>query len=96
MSGPPAGVIGAAGEVQDLIVMKAFAGRSQDWPDIEGIVLRRGHRLDSHLIERELEPLLALKEPQGRRARTAGGASEQDPVDQALASFRSPGTADSQ
>lgn len=47
---------------EDLIVLKAFAGRDQDWLDIEGVATRQGHRLDSQLIWRELEPLLELKE----------------------------------
>jgi hypothetical protein len=41
--------------------MKAFAGRGQDWVDIEAIIDRRGPSLDWASIERELEPLLALK-----------------------------------
>lgn len=47
---------------EDLIVLKAFAGRERDWLDIEGIVLRQGQRLDAGLIWRELTPLLVLKE----------------------------------
>jgi hypothetical protein len=47
---------------EDLIVFKAFAGRAQDWIDIEGIVVRQHGRLDEELIWRELVPLLELKE----------------------------------
>ena len=47
---------------EDLIVMKSFAGRGQDWVDIEAIIVRRGPALDWALIDRELEPLLALKD----------------------------------
>jgi hypothetical protein len=47
---------------EDLIVFKAFAGRAQDWIDIEGIALRQQRRLDEGLIWRELLPLLELKE----------------------------------
>jgi hypothetical protein len=47
---------------EDLIVFKAFAGREQDWIDIEGIALRQHHRLDEQLIWQELTPLLELKE----------------------------------
>lgn len=57
------GVSIATCSAEDLVVMKAFAGRAQDWPDIEGVILRRGEALDWALIHRELAPLLALKEP---------------------------------
>jgi len=64
---------------EDLVVMKAFAGRGQDWVDIEGIVARRGPALDWASIDRELEPLLALKDPTASRERLAalrrGGAA---------------------
>jgi hypothetical protein len=46
---------------EDLIVMKVFANRDRDWPDVEGIVMRQGADLDWELIERELNPLLALR-----------------------------------
>lgn len=49
---------------EDLIVFKAFAGREQDWIDIEGIAVRRCRHLDLHLIWQELMPLLELKEDQ--------------------------------
>jgi hypothetical protein len=47
---------------EDLVVMKAFAGRDQDWLDIESIIVRQGERLDWKLIDRELGPLLSAKE----------------------------------
>lgn len=56
---------------EDLVVMKAFAGRSQDWPDIEGIVMRQGGRLDWSLIDAELTPLLAVKDPDDTMERLA-------------------------
>lgn len=46
----------------DLIVHKVFAGRDQDWLDVRGILIRSGHLLDLQLIERELAPLLELKQ----------------------------------
>ena len=46
---------------EDLVVLKAFAGRDQDWLDIAGIVIRQGERLDAELILDELGPLLDLK-----------------------------------
>ena len=47
---------------EDLVVFKAFAGRAQDWIDIEGIALRQSRSLKPGLIWQELTPLLELKE----------------------------------
>lgn len=47
---------------EDLIIHKAFANRTQDWFDIEGIVARQGRQLQWSLIWEELEPLVAMKE----------------------------------
>jgi hypothetical protein len=47
---------------EDLVVLKAFAGRAQDWLDIEGIAVRQAGRLDERAIWAELMPLLELKE----------------------------------
>lgn len=47
---------------EDLVVHKAFASRDRDWADIDGILQRRGDKLDVRLIFEELEPLVALKE----------------------------------
>ncbi len=47
---------------EDLIVLKAFAGRDKDWLDVEGVVIRQGRALKTPLVLRELEPLLELKE----------------------------------
>lgn len=47
---------------EDLIVFKAFAGREQDWLDIEGVAVRQTGRLQEHLVWQELEPLLKLKD----------------------------------
>lgn len=46
---------------EDLVVLKAFAGRGQDWVDIESILIRRGPSLDWTLIFAELEPLAAVR-----------------------------------
>jgi hypothetical protein len=46
---------------EDLVVLKAFAARAQDWLDIEGVLVRQGQRLDRHLVVEELRPLLELK-----------------------------------
>lgn len=47
---------------EDLVVMKVFAGRNQDWADVEGVIAAQGAALDVELITEELTPLLALKE----------------------------------
>lgn len=47
---------------EDLVVLKAFAGRAQDWLDIEGVAVRQGGRLDRERVLAELRPLLDLKE----------------------------------
>jgi hypothetical protein len=47
---------------EDLVVLKAFADRPQDWLDVEGIIVRQGPALDRPLIVEELDRLLELKE----------------------------------
>lgn len=46
---------------EDLVVMKAFAGRERDFLDLEGVIVRQGAVLDWRLVEEELRPLLAVK-----------------------------------
>jgi hypothetical protein len=47
---------------EDLIVLKAFAGRHKDWNDIEGVALRQGADLDTDAITRRLTPLCEATE----------------------------------
>jgi len=47
---------------EDLVVLKAFADRTRDWADIEGVLLRSGSRLDWRFIYSQLQPLCELKE----------------------------------
>jgi hypothetical protein len=47
---------------EDLVVMKAFAGRGRDWVDVETVVARNGPSLDWKYIYTQLTPLAALKE----------------------------------
>ena len=47
---------------EDLIVLKAFADRSQDWLDVEGVLVRQKGLLDWDHILSELTPLARLKE----------------------------------
>ena len=47
---------------EDLVTLKAFADRPRDWSDIEGVILRTGHRLAWETVENELPPLCDAKE----------------------------------
>jgi hypothetical protein len=47
---------------EDLIVLKAFAGRGQDWVDVERIIVRQTGNLDWRYISEQLGPLAELKE----------------------------------
>ena len=47
---------------EDLVILKAFADRSRDWADIEGVLLRTGYRLAWETVETELGPLCEAKE----------------------------------
>ena len=47
---------------EDLIVLKAFAGRGQDWADIERVIVRQTGKLDWDYIREQLRPLAELKE----------------------------------
>jgi hypothetical protein len=47
---------------EDLLVHKCFAGREQDWVDVDGILARQKGKLDLALVGRELKPLLELQE----------------------------------
>lgn len=47
---------------EDLIVLKAFASRPQDWIDVEKVLIRQGKSLDRALIIDEITPLTELKE----------------------------------
>lgn len=47
---------------EDLVVLKVFAGRGQDWVDIEGILRRLGDSLHWERIHESLLPLAPLLE----------------------------------
>jgi Nucleotidyl transferase AbiEii toxin, Type IV TA system len=47
---------------EDLIVLKAFAGRGQDWADIERVIVRQTGKLDWDYIYEQLRPLAQLKD----------------------------------
>ena len=46
---------------EDLVVMKAFAGRGQDWVDVERIIVRQTGKLDWSYVRTQLRPLVELK-----------------------------------
>ncbi len=54
---------------EDLVVLKAFADRAQDWLDVEGIIVRQAASLDREQVMRELRPLLELKEEEAAEHR---------------------------
>ncbi len=56
------GIILRTCSAEDLVILKAFADRTRDWADIEGIILRRGSQLDWEFIYSQLQPLCELKE----------------------------------
>jgi hypothetical protein len=47
---------------EDLVVLKAFAGREKDWVDVEGVLVRQSMRLDWSYVHAHLAPLAELKE----------------------------------
>ena len=47
---------------EDLVVLKAFAARTKDWLDVEGIIIRQTGKLDWSYIRGQLQPLAELKE----------------------------------
>jgi hypothetical protein len=69
---------------EDLVVLKAFAGRELDWADVRGIAVRQRGRLDESQIFLELEPSSRSRAPaippsgsgrsSGRRARARAPA----------------------
>ena len=58
----PTNVLLRTCSAEDLVVMKAFANRSRDWADIEGIIIRQTGNLDWEYVREHLEPLVELKE----------------------------------
>lgn len=56
------GVTLTTASAEDLAVLKAFAGREQDWFDVRGILARQADRLDWNYIIAELTLLSELKE----------------------------------
>jgi hypothetical protein len=56
------GVVLRVCSADDLVVMKAFAGRPQDWIDVEGVLVRQQDKLDWPYIYAQLTPLAELKE----------------------------------
>lgn len=66
---------------EDLIVLKAFASRPQDWLDVESVAVRQRRKLDWNLVFEELEPLAAVRDVPGLldRLRQLGeNVSQQD------------------
>jgi hypothetical protein len=51
---------------EDVVIMKAIAGRPQDWMDIEGILAKQRSKLDWTYIDATLPPLLELADASDR------------------------------
>jgi hypothetical protein len=47
---------------EDLVILKAFAGRPRDWTAVEGVVVCQAGNLDWDYIHEHLAPLCELKE----------------------------------
>jgi hypothetical protein len=56
------GVTLITASAEDMVVLKAFAGRPQDWIDLEGIIIRQDSKMNWRQILDELTPLCELKE----------------------------------
>ncbi|MCP4169698.1 MAG: nucleotidyl transferase AbiEii/AbiGii toxin family protein [Fuerstiella sp.] len=50
---------------EDLVILKSFAARPQDWIDVASVITRNTATLDRKLILAELTPLAELKEDLG-------------------------------
>jgi hypothetical protein len=46
---------------EDLLILKAFSGRDQDWSDVQGIIARQTDNLDWDYTIRELDNLCQLE-----------------------------------
>jgi hypothetical protein len=57
----PHGITLRTCSAEDLLVMKAFAGRGQDWVDVERVLERQGPGLDWTYVRQQLTPLAELK-----------------------------------
>lgn len=58
----PHGITLRTCSAEDLIVLKAFAGRGRDWDDVERVIVRQTGKLDWDYIREQLRPLAELKE----------------------------------
>lgn len=47
---------------EDLIVLKAFADRGQDWTDVKGVIIRQQGKISWDYVRKQLEPLCRVKE----------------------------------
>jgi predicted nucleotidyltransferase len=56
---------------EDLVILKAFAGRDKDWTAVEGVLIRQRDRLDWNYINEHLPPLCELKQDPTILARLA-------------------------
>lgn len=64
--------------LEDLLVLKAFAGRAHDWADVEGMAIRQAGQIDWDFVETQLQPLCELKESTDALTRLAEIRSRHD------------------
>jgi hypothetical protein len=55
------GVVLVTASAEDMLVLKAFSGRDQDWSDVQGIITRQSNSLDWEYALRELDNLCQLE-----------------------------------
>ncbi len=65
---------------EDLVVLKAFAARPQDWIDVEKVIVRQGDRLDREL-GRMGQNALAMQTHQPQIVDSHGGSARLTPLD---------------
>lgn len=58
----PPGISLQTCSAEDLVVLKTFAARGQDWVDVERVMVRQSGNLDWPYIRSQLRPLAELKE----------------------------------
>jgi len=66
------GVVLTTCSAEDLLVLKAFASRDQDWADVKAVVACQADQLDWNYIEHQLRPLCEAKDAPDILVRLAG------------------------
>jgi hypothetical protein len=59
------GIVFKTCSAEDLVVAKTYAGRAQDWVDLNGVLVRRHRALDWNLVYAEPEELATMVDRPG-------------------------------